>query len=660
MLVIAVQANCLGIPLPDSSIRPATRNGNPADSNSSPLTYAGVIVRPTPEDVTIKLFGPLEIAIGDRQIGIADLGGIRPKQVLEILLAARGHPVSTDRLADLLWGHELPLDAAGSLQTFISVLRRHLSPDRKWARALVVTDPQAYRFDTDLVTLDLDRFDVLLERPARESPRVVRRRLEHALSLVRGEILDDEPYAEWALELRRVYQARVLEARLDAAQMALAECDYTAALRHAEKAIAMDRFSDHGHRLAMLALYALGRQHDALLAFTQLRTVLDRDLGLEPMPDTRALHSAILHQDDLASLLPRLRQGGGESQLHDVPVVLLGRVSERATLENVTRRGLDGSFSLALVEGEAGLGKSRLLDELVASLDGVRIGRSRCSELERHLPYVPLATAIRDALRDLMPEPGVLPALREILPELRLGTDDRPFAQVDALEALVRLVEANAPLVLLLDDLHWADASTLGAVAYMQRRCAALPVAVVGTVRNEEVTDSDPVRRLAPTAVVRLEPLTARELAPIGIPNLHERTGGDPRFVAAAVRGGGGGELEQTLSETLLRRCRAEGTVACRLLIWASVLGESFDPEEVSALSSVDPLLVTEEFDRLCARNILCVDGIRFRFRYTIFRDVLLHSVSPARRRIMCERATSPQHGEESGRTQPQAVPLAR
>ena len=658
--MIAVHANCLGIPLPDSSIRPATRNGNPADSDSSPLTYAGVMVRPTPGDVMIRLFGPLEIAIGDRQIGITDLGGIRPKHVLEILLAARGRPVSTDRLADLLWGNELPLDAAGSLQTFISVLRRHLSADREWARALVVTDPQAYRFDTDLVTLDLDRFDVLLERPARESARVVRRRLEHALSLVRGEILDDEPYAEWALELRRIYQSRVLEVRLDAAQMALAECDYTAALRHAEKAIGIDRFSDHGHRLAMLALYALGRQHDALLAFTQLRTVLDRELGLEPMPDTRALHSAILRQDDLASLLPRLRQGGGESQLHDVPVVLLGRVSERATLENVTRRGLDGSFSLALVEGEAGLGKSRLLDELVASLDGVRIGRSRCSELERHLPYVPLATAIRDALRDLMPEPGVLPALREILPELRLGRDDRPFAQVDALEALVRLVEANAPLVLLLDDLHWADASTLGAVAYMQRRCAALPVAVVGTVRSEEVTDTDPVRRLAPTAVVRLEPLTASELAPLGIPNLYERTGGNPRFVAAAVRGGGGGKLEQTLSETLLARCRAEGAVACRLLIWASVLGESFDPEEVSALSSVDPLMVVEEFDRLCGRNILCVDGIRFRFRYTIFRNVLLHSVSPARRRIMCERATSRQHGRESGRTQLHAVPLAR
>src|SRR5689334_21106193 len=108
------------------------------------------MARPTPADVTVKLFGPLEITIGERRIGAGDLGGIRPKQVLEILLAARGHPVPTDRLADLFWGHELPMHFANSHQTIISALRRRLSSDRESARALVVTDAQAYRFDTDL------------------------------------------------------------------------------------------------------------------------------------------------------------------------------------------------------------------------------------------------------------------------------------------------------------------------------------------------------------------------------------------------------------------------------------------------------------------------------------------------------------------------------
>ena len=109
----------------------------------------------------IRLFGTVEVEDGPRTLGARDLGGARPKQVLEILLAARGHRVSTDRLADLLWGDEQPRDPAGSLQTFVSVLRRRLAPDRDWARELVITEAEAYRFATDRVALDLDCFDHL-------------------------------------------------------------------------------------------------------------------------------------------------------------------------------------------------------------------------------------------------------------------------------------------------------------------------------------------------------------------------------------------------------------------------------------------------------------------------------------------------------------------
>jgi DNA-binding SARP family transcriptional activator len=616
--------------------------------------------------VTINLFGPLEITIGGNHIGPRELGGIRPKQVLEILLAARGRLVSTDRLADLLWGQALPRNAAASLQTFVSVLRRRLTSDRDLARSLVVTEAEAYRFETDLVDLDLDSFDALLERAAGESPRVVRCRLEQALALARGDVLEDEPYAAWAQELRRTYQARVLEALLDVAETMLVECDYAAALQRAEAAIDIDPFSERARRLAMLALYARGRQHEALAAYSGLRRVLDEELGLEPLPETRALQSSILRQEDVSSLLPRPPGAGppgagGESRLNDARVVLLGRAGERATLERVTRRALEGSFSLALIEGEAGLGKSRLLDELVPSLDGVRIGRSTCSELERHLPYVPLAAAIRDALEDLIPDSGALPALREILPELRVNDDDRGFAEVDGLEALVQLVEVNAPLVLLLDDLQWADASTLGALAYIQRRCAARPVAVIGAVRSEAVAAGDPLRRLAPTAVVHLEPLTRSELAPLGVPDLHERTGGNPRFVTAMVRQGSVDNLDQTLAERLIATCRAEGALAYRLLVWASALDEAFEPEQLARLSLGDPLRVTEELERLCERKILSVDGFRFRFRYSIVRQVLLHSVSPARSRVMRERLRPARREEpEPGQTEPEAIALTR
>jgi SARP family transcriptional regulator, regulator of embCAB operon len=115
----------------------------------------------------VRLFGALSIEDGERSLGPGDLGGTRPKQVLEILLAARGHRVPTDRLAELLWGDERPQNAAGSLQTFVSVLRRHLATDAGRGRELIVTEPEAYRFATDLIALDLDCFDHLLERSAR-------------------------------------------------------------------------------------------------------------------------------------------------------------------------------------------------------------------------------------------------------------------------------------------------------------------------------------------------------------------------------------------------------------------------------------------------------------------------------------------------------------
>src|SRR5258706_10022429 len=325
--------------------------------------------------LVIGLFGPLAIEDGARTLGPRDLGGARPKQVLEILLAARGHRVATDRLADLLWPRRRPQNTAGSLQTFVSALRRHLTHDRERARELVITEVEAYRFATDLVDFDLDRFDELVERSAREPTRVARRSLEQALALVRGDLLEDEPYAVWAQDLPGTYQGRFLGAHLDAADAALAELDYAGALAHTDASAELDRFSERAQRTAMLDLYALGRQHEALRAYRRFCALIDGELGLEPTAQSRALQSAILRQEDVCALLPRPierpRRDAGERSVR-----LLGRANELGTLERAARQALGGSFALLLIEAEARLGKTRLLDELSASLVGVRVGRA--------------------------------------------------------------------------------------------------------------------------------------------------------------------------------------------------------------------------------------------------------------------------------------------
>jgi DNA-binding SARP family transcriptional activator len=594
----------------------------------------------------IRLFGPLAIEDGARTLGPRDLGGTRPKQVLEILLAARGHRVATDRLADLLWPEQQPQNTAASLQTFVSTLRRHLSHDRKRGRELVVTEAGAYRFAIDLVDFDLDRFDALVERSAREPTRVARRSFEQALALVRGELLEDEPYAVWAQDLRGTYQGRVLGAHLDVADAALAELDYTDALAHADAATALDRFSERAQRTAMIALYALGRQHEALQAYRRFRARIDGELGLEPAAQTRALQSAILRQEDVRALIPRPierpRRDAGERSVR-----LLGRAGELGALERAARQALGGSFALLLIEGEAGLGKTRLLDELATSLAGVRAGRASCSELERHLPYVPLAAALRDALTRAELTAPHRAALRKIVPELTAADPPAEVAEIEVLEALVDVLAEYAPLVLLVDDLQWADRAMVTALSYLQRRGAAIPAALVATIRTEDAPPDHFARGLRADTTVRLNPLTPAEVAPLGVPDLHESTGGNPRFLAAAVTSGSAGEFPATLAETLLARCRSEGAGSYRVILAAAALQQPFDPEPLAALLRADVAELTEELERLCERRILRVDGPRFRFRHSLVREVLVASLSPARRRLLQQRLGPP--GDQTG-----------
>jgi DNA-binding SARP family transcriptional activator len=583
--------------------------------------------------LVIRLFGALEIVDGERVLGPRDLGGARPKQLLEILVTARGHHVPTDRIAELIWNARQPDDIAASIQTFVSVLRRRIVDDRDRARQLVVTEAEAYRFDTDAVDLDLDRFDELLERSAREPTQIARESLERALTLVRGDVLEDEPYALWAQDLRGSYRGRILGARLDAADAALAERDFGAALAHAEAACALDAFSERAQRSQLLTLYALGRTHDALARYRSYRTRLDEELGLEPAAETRALEAAVIRQDDLCSLLPRLVHRV-HADTRNRPAQLVGRRAELDMIAGAVERGVDGGVTLVQIEATTGLGKTRLLDEVQAQLDGVRVGRATCSVLERNLPYVPLAAALRDALAGGDLDVERLPALQQILPELALGGPKPAVDEIEVLEALVALLAERAPVVLLFDDLHLADHRTLGALSYLRTR-AAFAGAIVTTARPTGASPGRPPHRLDADTRIELEPLSRDDLAAMGIAELHESTGGDPRLLTEALENGNGTRPSATLTEALLAQCRVEGEWGYRVLIAASVLEQPFEPQPLAGLLDVDAAELVEELERLCERRILRIDGFRFRFRNDLVRHVLLESISPARQRLL-------------------------
>ena len=147
---------------------------------------------------------------------------------------------------------------------------------------------------------------------------------------MRGEVLEDEPYATWALDLRGSYQGRVLGARLEAADAALAERDFAPALAHAEAAAAFDRFSERAYRTQMLALYALGRPHEALNRYRELPHPAGRRARPRARPGHASLESAILRQEEVHSLLPR-PIGASRAQLGDAARTAPGPAAELDT-----------------------------------------------------------------------------------------------------------------------------------------------------------------------------------------------------------------------------------------------------------------------------------------------------------------------------------------
>ncbi len=281
-----------------------------------------------PSKLRIRLLGRLEVACDERTLGPRDFGGIKPKQVLEILLLARGAHVTRDRLAELLWGEALPQNTDGALETYVSVLRRRLAPGKE-GHQLVLTAPGAYRFSIESAEVDLDAFDGLVRLAAAAAPHTRRDYLEEALALARGDILEDEPYAEWAFDLRDRYRERVQQATLDAASLALTEGDFAGAHAHAQAALARDRLDERACRAAMRALYALGRRHDALRACERCRELLRKELSIDPSRETEALALSIRCHTEPGEVFPALisrvpvdtGDGGPSSDL-------IGRVGE--------------------------------------------------------------------------------------------------------------------------------------------------------------------------------------------------------------------------------------------------------------------------------------------------------------------------------------------
>jgi WD40 repeat protein/DNA-binding SARP family transcriptional activator len=449
----------------------------------------------------VCVLGPLKASVEGRPLA---LGGGKPRALLAMLALNAGSTVSTGRLIDGLWGEEPPATAAKMVQVYVSQLRKALAASGDGAE--IVTRGRGYELRLGPDDLDLERFERLM---ARGAPR-------EALALWRGPPLDDvaeEPFA--AAEIRRLEELRLAALEL-AIERDLAAGRQGEVIGELEVLVVEEPLRERLHAQRMLALYRCGRQADALEAYRQARAALVEQIGIEPGPELRRLHEAILRQDPALDL-PAEEAVELPPEL-DAGTPLVGREAELASLREHWRHAHGGAGRIVLIAAARGMGKTRLAAELAAE-----VHRDRGAV--RYASGAGAPNAARAALEDA-------------------GA-------------------ARRPTLLVLDDVDQAAEEVRAALDALAGGLAALPVLVLATAEDDGLPadatlalgplDADGVR-----AVARLYagPPAETEL-PVG--RLVAESGGVPQRVHRAASEWARTEAARRLGATA-ERAAAERT----------------------------------------------------------------------------------------------------
>jgi DNA-binding SARP family transcriptional activator len=645
--------------------------------------------------LSILLLGPPQIARDGAPVNLPR----RRARALVYYLAAQPAPVRRDQLLALLWPDHERGAAQQILRSTLHSVRRAIGP------ALAGDDPLAIAPDADVDHRDLSA--VVSDPHAGEAELAAALERYHDDFLAGFELADAEPFEEWLFaerERTRLLATRGL-ARL--ARLREARADYEGALSALRRALALDALQEDLQRDAIRLHYLAGDRVGAIRRYEQLRDLLDAEIGVPPMRETQALYDAIV--TDTLEPGDKGTRGGGESESLLAPTAVplsprplgpasprprapapptlpfTGRDAELARLEEATAAG-----RLALIEGEAGIGKTRLSEEFGAR--GARAGGLAlvgvAHELEHTIPYQPILDALRHltgrpewpALRaELGLEPLWLGEAARLLPDLAGDTGVAPLAgrpdEARLWESIARLLLALArrsPVTLVLDDLHWADASTLGLLGYLLRRVAGAPLRILATARPAEPRSPLASLLAALTREGRLERLAlrrlgldemqalARSLAPYGADILaawlQRNAEGNPYIIDELVRLARAERMltpagvdavalstapvvPQSVYSLIAARLARLSDEARRVLDTAVAAGRDFEFEVVARAAALSESAALDALDELrAARFVEPVPGGAFRFDHTLTMEVAYREVGEPRHRALHRR----------------------
>jgi DNA-binding SARP family transcriptional activator len=633
--------------------------------------------------------------------GDAVLLPTRKAQALLAYLAVpvgRTHP--RDKLAALLWGGIREESARASLRQALFVLRKAVeAADAELLRA----DGEALSLRPAAVDVDVVAFEQAVREGSAES-------LERAMSLYQGDllaglVLDEAPFEEWLIAERERLHELALEAlaKLLAHQRRAGATE--AAVASALRVLSLDPLQEPVHRALMRCYTQLGRRGAALRQYQACVGALQRELGIEPDAETKALYREILRERPQSRVPvedPRPARPTAEAPATDNETMLIGRAMESASLLAALSAARSGSGGVTVVVGEAGIGKSRLVAELIgeATRHGVTILLGRAYESEQILPFGPWVDALRagrvpeDA--DLLQRLG--PALRvelaRLLPELG-GASTTAAADIrrvfESIAQAIAVLVTRQPLLIVLEDLHWADEMTARLVAFIGRRLADRPALLVVTAREDELADApalrqalDDLQRDGTLATVTLPPLSrsdtlalvralARSGDDVAIARLGEQAWGTSEgnpFVAvetvrayadgAAVAPGAGIEVPARVREIVSRRLDRLSERGQMLASMAAVIGREFDFALLLRAAGLDEDDTAAGVEELVRRRVLHGIGERFDFTHDRIRGVAYARILTPRRWLLHRRAAEAIEALHAGDLVAHALALGR
>jgi len=584
-------------------------------------------------NLRVRLLGDLQV----EGLEPARLGRRQVRTLLKVLALHHDQPVGLERLVDCLWGDGPPDRPSDQISVLASRLRGIVGTDR------VRRTDAGYSLAVDWLDLDAlkDYTDEAERRLDGGAVGAARAAASAGLSLVRGPLLADESDSWWADAERSVADRLVSRLHHLASAAALAAGDWTGAAELASWVLKADPYDERGLRIWMEALARSGRPASALAAYAEARERLAEELGVSPSAATEVLHTSIL-LDEVPEAGGHVERVSGDTD--ELP----GRAEPIRDLDSLLDRAGRGHGQVGLVEGEAGIGKSRLLQvwSRRAARQGAGVLSVACDELGRALPLQPLLDAVDVLMRRGAPGADVVlgPDVAVLGPLLGVHAQTAEAGQLAALtdpgagQALVfaalfsvlrRQSERGELVVLIIDDVHLADSATFAWLGQAARRLANDRVAVVVARRIEE-------------AEVPLSGVTSIPLGPLDLEatetivgvdrasELHARSGGHPLFLVELAAAGADREMPASVREAVEERCARAGEAAATLRA-AAVIGPEVDLDLLAAVTGKAPGVLLDHLEEGVRRRFLVEDGPVFVFAHTLVREALASAVGASR-----------------------------